>query len=61
MLQIASRSQSVGEGLLHCVAGTVDIAEHPDCEREKAPVPVSIRMFDRGHEVGVRNPVHNSY
>ncbi len=59
--QIASVSQSVGEGLLHCVPRTVDIPEHPEREREKAPVPVSIRMFDRGDEVDVRNRAHNSY
>jgi hypothetical protein len=59
--QIASVSQSVGEGLLHCVPRTVAIPEHPKREREKAPVPVSIRVFDRGDAVGVRNRAHNSY
>jgi hypothetical protein len=34
--QIASVSQSVGERLLHCVARTVDISEHPEREREKS-------------------------
>jgi hypothetical protein len=54
-------SQSVSEGLLHCVPRTVDIPEHPEREREKAPVPVSIRVFDRCDEVDVRNRAHNSY
>jgi hypothetical protein len=60
VLQIASRTQSVSEGLLHCVARTVDIAEHPEREREKAPVPVSICKLDSGDEVHVRS-AHNSY
>ena len=40
---------------------TVDIPKHPDRERKKAPIPVSIRLFDRGDEVNVRNRAQNSY
>ena len=61
VLQIASGSQSMGEGFLHCVARTVDIAEHPEREREIALVPVSIRMFDCGDKASVRTPAHNPY
>jgi hypothetical protein len=50
----------VGESLLHRVACTVDIAEHPECEREIAPVALSIRTLDGGDEVDVRS-THNSY
>jgi hypothetical protein len=59
--QIASLSQSVSERLLHCVPRTVDIPEHPERDREIAPVPVSIRLFDGGNEVNVRNRAHKSY
>jgi hypothetical protein len=49
----------VSESLLHRVARTVDVTEHAKRERKKAPVPVSIRIFDSGDEVSIRN-AHNS-
>jgi hypothetical protein len=60
VLQIASPSKSVSEGLLHCIARTFDIAEHPEREGQKAPVTVSVSMLDSCDEVRVRG-AHNLY